>query len=475
MRNWMLIVLLNTVFGCGPSNTNAGERRILPPALGEMTTFANYYFLADADCQEQVSRVSLDQVTTHFYIDQSVQEMRSNVFLEVGDDKVFRGAIKEVNFDFHQRSRCRFGDGELECDDLAEVISQPRRLGFCQDEGDYPRYSYEGISLTTVAGLELAREFYLSIDGHKGFILPTRVLTLPMVERVVERGSLYQGSKPHSYVITDNLGYTPSFRGQPTFIVFPKGAHTKKNGLWPDVSLWESPMVLAHEYAHHVFNTHVGSRASSALVLPHSQDESVDELYRQSSKAAFGLQGSLISRVDTAVNEGFSDLFAHQALSELEGNIWQLDCFTDIRDPKVGVFPGEIKKELRTEYLDYLVKLKPFEPQSHNCHYPNFSNVHTIGAIIAFGIQSILNEFHHELSPSERASLLVSWLDRVSEQPRPAQDHLARMAYYLVPVLNLLHPGSESANGSLYCDMLSEVFPFLQEVGQASQSIGCDE
>jgi hypothetical protein len=433
--------------------------------------FADDYFVQDLTCQVDESG-GKDGVATLGSL--SVYQWQGSAtapipyaFSGSSKDTLTAGPIAGSDYDYRQTARCDSPSEGSGCGgDSTTVQRLPRSLRICGAGAGYARTSVEGIALASLASLSTADAFYRRIPERNESLKPASLLVLPIVERTYTDGSRRQ-------VTTDNLAYAPSFAGQPTFVVFPKGRRAESLGLWKGVNLWEVPWGLAHEYGHHVFRSHTAvSRIANATGaadegdgmtltpiiadLPAPDEE--DGVERDA--AGFALAERTVSSEDvwSSVNEGFADLFAFFALGGDADVTKGVDCFDVNRDVMARAFASGEPKSLSAEVLAQFYAPDTARPTS--CKVPNFQDVHAIGAIIAHGASRLVRDV--ATSPTQAAGLLLGWADRLGAviRQRAAAGATAKLTLdaLIEPLLKVVAKGDGTLTAT-QCETVRDVFP----------------
>ena len=364
--------------GCsGPIKPRESGEREVPLTTGVLldSAYASQYFVADTDCQ--IKR----------------------------DSAILIGKGINVSFyNFYQRTTCGTRDGDC---GVAEVVSDAQNLRICSKKSDYPRNSVEGVGRAAIGNLATALHFYETIPTASRTLSNAALLVLPRIETV------YEDSNDIT-VSVDNLAYSPSYRGSPTFVIYPKGAKSVREGRWLNVNFWEVPWAIAHEFGHHVFNTHsgiVGSTRGIFNFLP---------LFGEPLQAQSGAVRKITNEeLLIAVNEAFADLYAYYTLGGDPGVTDPLDCFQNTRDAGSSVFIDGTDKVMSAEVLATFTSNRAIAAPP-SCKTPSFQEVHTIGAIIAYGIEQVysavvMTSGQANSKEQLKAKLLLAWAKRVGQ------------------------------------------------------------
>ncbi|MBM4252615.1 MAG: hypothetical protein FJ146_11640 [Deltaproteobacteria bacterium] len=371
----LMIMQLQT--GC----SSGDERRPSDNGGDPLTTgvlsdsaYAAQYFVADSDCQAS------------------------------NEGPILAGkGIGVSYYNFYQRTTCQSQSGSDACDD-GEVVNSPEHLRICPATKSFPRNSVEGVGRTALANVGTASKFYDSIPTASTTLPHSALLVLPRIETV------YKDSSKVS-VTVDNLAYAPNFRGMPTFVIYPKGSRSVREGRWVNVNFWEVPWAIAHEFGHHVFNNHSGVSGSTQGIFKDLP------LYGSTLGIVAGEERQITNDdLLVAVNEGFADIFAYYTLGGDPGVTSSLDCFQKSRDTGSATFADGTEKILSQEVLSAFTASRTLSSPS-TCQSPSFQEVHAIGAIIAYGVdqvfQAALPATQSLNAEREKGRLLLVWAQKL--------------------------------------------------------------
>ena len=276
-------------------------------------------------------------------------------------------------------------------------------------------------------------------------------------------------NEDHSYVVSNNLAYVAAYKQAPTFVIYPTSpADSPKNDA-TKLNLWESSWGLAHEFGHHVLRTHTGKAEISENSLG---DNEAIEGGAEFFPAPIETRGTYIALAGSnrsvgprehwqAVNEGFADLFAFYSLNQQEKlarNIPCMDISRDVTSAKFASgFPKSIDDSVMADYTssDYI--------SVDHCRQPNFQTPHSIGAILAYGV-NLLFQASQEVSQdgSEKAGeLLLRWADelRILANHGASEISLSEMIRLAAVVAG--ESGNRLSSGQ--CDVIRRVFPVWQD------------
>ena len=378
---YLLLVLSLAVAQLSVSCSGDEERKPIdgggePLTTGVLTdsAYAAQYFVADSNCQEK------------------------------NGGPILTGKGIGVSFyNFYQRTTCQSQSDSDTCND-GEVVNSPEHLRICPSEKSFPRNSVEGVGRAALANIGTANRYYDSIPTSSSTLPNSGLLVLPRIETV------YKDSNKTS-VTVDNLAYAPDFRGMPTFVIYPKGAKSVREGRWVNVNFWEVPWAIAHEFGHHVFLNHSGVSGNTSGVFKDLP------LYRSGLGIVAGEERQITNDdLLVAVNEGFADMFAYYTLGGDPGVTSALDCFQNSRDTGSATFADGTEKILSVDVLSAFTANRTLSSPS-TCQSPSFQEVHTIGAIIAYGVdqvfQASLPTTQSLNTEREKGRMLLIWAQKI--------------------------------------------------------------
>ena len=311
-------------------------------------------------------------------------------------------------------------------------------LKICKDGFLYNRQSYEGVGLTTLYYLDRAFErFQEMIDDRDFEIEKVRLLILPIFKTVYNKYVDSETSSEGKLIeyITHNAGYFPKTEGanpSPILAIFPE-----TSCLLDKVSgyLWESSFVSAHEFSHHIEKSYFPMFLTKEIFAPQWQQHLEDDESFETDP--------ILSKISYAISESFGDLLGYYSDYASGESILAIDGFGYNRMVGFGSFKNNAPKYLNKDVVDIFLNQNSSSSTTNNslthmneikaeCNLPsedpNFSDSHTIGAIIAhaldssFKIISAWEENQKDNEPSfsksdikNRYILTVAWLKKVRE------------------------------------------------------------
>lgn len=436
------------LFGCGKRVDSDKERSVQQVTAD--TAFAESYLVDDLDCMNgdggEVTRAPV-----HMW--QGDQSRPINyTFTDTSARASLRGpSISETYFGLHQRAQCELDGSSVVCDGKAELLAEPKPLKICRPEGPYARASIEGVSLASYANLATAYDFYISLPERSATLLKSRLLVLPTIEKFYE-----QNGATKRTVSTDNLAYTPSFAGQPAFIIYPKGKQAADNGLWKGLNLWELPWAMAHEFGHHIFRTHTGvtslgdqeSTTMEVLPIQSFEDEQTSSLRSVSGTEYWG-----------ATNEAYADLFSFYTHGAEPGLVKGVDCFDKNRATESSAFGNGDQKRLDEEIMNIFTS-SVTATRTAGCKNPYYQDIHAIGAIIAYGVNRLFDTAvkadQGAASAPAKAALLIAWSERLGVIARGTAPANLNFEMILTEVLTVTIDAG--ATRAAACQVMTDVF-----------------
>lgn len=393
----LLISLVGYFSACHPKQRENRTRKVSPPIEAPVMPGAlqpgdeKAYHLYDPNCiTSGVGAAEIKESTVFKFVSSKVQkekfifnQTRSPVSLE-------SGAISATIFGHSEKADCKLVNGEIACADSIQATSMPQPLKICNPNADYDRNSFEGVALTALSAIEKAQAYYNSFPGHDPKLPRSQLIVLPVIEQRVkfQDGSGQEQTK--SIYMTDNMAFMPDLVGKPAFVVFPKGPYLKELGIWQGVNLWESDWVIAHEYGHHVFMHHTDAQKASLQTI-NVHNIPTHAPFRSVKKQNTSLNLAGKNPPFGAVNEAFADLFAYFSIQQDSAQIEGLDCFRKSRDVSSVQFESGALKKMDNEVLQIFGGLKnPIQSDNLGCGAPDYSELHSVGAIIAHALYSVI-------------------------------------------------------------------------------------
>lgn len=451
MRIFLLLKVVIVIAACGEKpKTHRDSATVLPVTTDD--AFADRYFVSDAACQTGIGAATIGKPQVHVWKDGAVQLLPFPVEGIGSIGSLNGGGIDTTIYSLTQRTTCTVDGGVTDCSSGAILVKKPQNLQVCTTSQSFARTSIEGVALSSLASLSLAREFYQSLEGRDQELQDVILIVLPTIETVVQ-DRLGEQDQSRRKVITDNLAYAPDFGGNPAFVVFPKGRKSVERGLWKNLNLWEMGWGMAHEFGHHVFRQHLGLDQSNLMqMMPiHSFDSDQDKnsVRIQKTAAANITETSL-----GAINEGFADLFGYYTYGGAAALTQGIDCFEKSRDVASPTFFNGEAKKLSRSVLEQFYGIVQADPGS--CTTPSYDDIHIIGAVVAHGIDRLLKASPEWTDRGRKTSLLLQWAAAMGLQLRmQASSDLGSL---LEEFVRLLSRSGQSLTVA-QCQVIREVFP----------------
>jgi hypothetical protein len=408
---WSVLVLV--LSGCIQKKK---DDDILPYRPGPSAAFS--YDLANPGCQSGAGVDKIENASVTSVVDgrPGANIMQAD---QIKGNPLASRNVSTTQYDIEMRFSC---EGQASCV-KGYMPRMPKNLKICDANPKYKRDNVEGIAITSLFHLQKVFDFYSSIDVAKT-LQPIKLLVLPIVVR-------NYGSK--QTIDADNLSYTVFNKSEPSVVVYPKS----KVGAtyWPDINLWESPWILAHEGSHHIFQTEKNglntTLAGNALDFPilswpkNGPDHEHDLLLA-------GERTIDEKMVESAVNEGFADLFGFYAIGEDVRVFKDFPCFETNRNVASDVLAGGIGKVLNQHALADFFSPSEIAPISIAgqlpCDAPDFQDVHVIGAVVAHGLDQVFSRNPTVERSSnkieEKARMAILWaraLGRIQSTQTPQE------------------------------------------------------
>ena len=356
---------------------------------------SNRYFLYDDACQARQSSTD-DSRPTQIYLtdfeqpldlDAAQQSLRTKLI-----DSAFYGQTYQRRCHFYSKQ----GQYCLDRDFLPVKWTKINRSGgmlrICDTEQQYPRESFERVALVTALHLQKAQRFFASSIGQD---LPGMSLLVMPFFRTVYTDK--EGELQQQLMYRNIIYYTAS----KSLAVLPDSDNFYGRGLW------ESAFIIAHEFAHHVqFATRPKWETNLAADKGMGGDKHHPRLPRNATKRSL-----------EAFLEGWADLFAFYAEGENPSDIISYPCFGYNRDIANPVFADRSFKVITS---DIVAGFYAGTSTSSSCVRPDFSDAHTIGAVLAHHLHRIvsfvLRSWSETPSPAVKYRYLHSWLSAVFAQ-----------------------------------------------------------
>jgi hypothetical protein len=283
------------------------------------------------------------------------------------------------------------------------VYSRPINIDLCPDTFEYEQNTIESAALNASYFINKAHQKFMS--ANPGTLIPPVTLKIaPRIRQTVtvdnERKTLY---------LTDNAFYQPAFK---TITFLPHSLEARMTGFY--MNFWEIPVVAAHEYGHHIFNTLMGSAATSeANHIDLCFDNRISKNFRPTPIKTREVSTTTVLQ---AFNEGFADLVAFYTLDKSQRDLTDIKCLQVSRDISHQTFFNGTPKVFSHEALKSFFSKKNDSPNK-TCSDVDYQDIHAMGAIFAHNADRLLSRFTE--SSEKKLQVLYDWLKLLKvEQPK---------------------------------------------------------
>jgi hypothetical protein len=315
-----------------------------------------------------------------------------------------------------------------------------------------------------MSSIEKAHAYYQTSSSHDAKLPASQLIVLPVIEQQVKFKDKTGNDRQESIFMTDNMAFMPDLAGDPAFIVFPKGPHVRELGIWKNINLWESEWVIAHEYGHHIFMHHTQALKNSLQSInvhnipthaPFRSVKNTNAVALVGKNAPFG-----------AVNEAFADLFGFFSVKQQSAAMNSLDCFRKSRDVSSAQFDTGGSKILTSEVLEIFGGVKPqIQSQQLGCGAPDYSEVHSVGALIAHAFYEVVkaSEYFNKISVHDQAyaNLIIEWPNALASKYGSKVILTPKFEPLLNPFLQIV---AQKQNGKLnkkQCEIVAAKLPAI--------------
>ncbi len=328
-------------------------------------------------------------------------------------------------------------------------MSSPSIISICPDTVKYEKGTPESAALNVT--------FYISKVNKKiSELLPSVVIPAisveiaPMIKKalsVVIKGEVVWSFEAFE---TDNAYYMPS-ENSITFL--PHSEEFRKSGM--SFSFWEVPMVAAHEYGHHIFQT-----LNPAPLQTPGLRSCFGKFHVLSEGAEAENEKRVVSNDDVlgALNEGFADLVSFYSLENNERGLKGVSCLQISRDVGSNLFADGKPKVFNSDALTSFFSEKT-EQAAESCEVTNFQGIHIIGAIFAHSADRILSLSTD--TKEQRLSIVLSWLQEMKNRSgvmntlKPDQFLLESFKLFIETTVAKTDAKLDPAE----CEMAREIYP----------------
>ena len=429
--------------------------------------------------------------------------------------------ITKTSYGLREHALCELSGSQIVCPDQFQVLEEAKPLKICHDHANFPRTSYETVALAGLYTLNTAYEFHNALPAHLNNLPLTELVVLPRVERSFSFNNANGSSETRVSLITDNLAYVPSYRSGPAFMIYPKSQKAEDSGLWKNLFLWEVPWALSHEFGHHVLRTYALG-GNSTLALAESANGTSDRLMDATppmfdwSRIGFRAAGSgslaspLMNMVSGfgiifgtpapptgrsvgpalywgAINEAFADLYARYTRNSEDGQLRGVDCFSGSRDVESAVFGDGTAKVYNDRVKGIFLSTQEVDG-SDSCSAPDFQGIHSIGAIVAHGVDAVFESTVQDIATKRnfgseaeksifKGNMLLLWAKKMGAQIRSNSQvtlgSFVQGAFIVVAEARTAQGFPARELGSSQCRALQAVLPALVPDVLANGGLHC--
>jgi hypothetical protein len=388
------------------------------------------YKLEDAGCFSENKSLKLGSYKINQFVDgkstlvdYQFQNASSNT---TADKSVVSDLILGTAWGYHSRTEqsCTLNsdNGVESCgkESEAKKISDARYLRLCRESGSYVPGSIEGVTLSTLANLEVAHKAYEILDEAKTlgkawlFMLPNYEEVFHLTNPEKKWDAI--GSK------TDNAGFANTDEDDNIYVIYPKSKEEQEKPEWAEVNLWEVPWVMAHEFSHHVFSSHYSyykqdrKRGDNGpLAKAHIWGFEKRPDFHTGGMNLVSTREVLWGDGIAAINEGFADLLGFYLLGQDKPLTAGVPCMDVSRSIHSATFGGGSDKILTTALLEeFDAKSAAKRPES--CEKLFIQDVHAMGAIFAHQLNVLFSTtFTEETTNKEKASVALRWINEMDK------------------------------------------------------------
>ena len=356
------------------------------------------------------------------------------------------------------------------------VEDQGKPVSICRAEGAYPAKSIENAALAGMSGL---------MQAYKAIKASNKEIKLPKVELLVHpffESRINTEQESLVTFMTDNAFWTNASRRGTGYSIALLPHSEQFKLVFDKAPLWAQSGVVSHEYGHHVFHHLAPNLFASPqkLSLSEQLNQNFETVLEKLSAKAFGKDNRTISskEVISSLNEGYADLVAHYA-HDSGNNPWGsvvIGSFQKARNTaSCDCDDGEVKSINKSVIKHFF---SPHQSRPHTYLSVDHQDVHSVGAIIAHGIDDLLSKQTKQngspLSSIEKMNWLINWgkkLNKDFEQKNvyTPRDLLQEFMYHGVQSIDQL----DAPFSKEQCKTVSRVFPVYIEHWDSKEDFSC--
>lgn len=334
-------------------------------------------------------------------------------------------------------------------------LSPASNVTVCPDDGKYSKGSAESVALNATYFIsKVNRKIQELLPEVK--INPISVEVTPMIKKklaVVEKGAVIWEYEAYD---TDNAYYQP---GADSITFLPHSEEFRQMGY--KMNFWEVPMVAAHEYGHHIFETLNPTPAETTGLRNCFGKMGMKANVTEGDGEGEKKREVGIEDVDGALNEGFADLVSFYSLDNQERGLKGVPCLEIARDVSSKAFADGTVKNFTAAALESFFSEKEDEGAS-GCSVPNFQDIHILGAVFANGVDRFLSNSVD--TKDQRLLIVLNWLQQMKVKQAgmktlAAKDYL-RESFKLF--IETAVAKTDNKMDPADCALVTEIYPGLE-------------
>ncbi len=258
----------------------------------------------------------------------------------------------------------------------------------------------------------------------------------------------------------NNAFYSPSAK---TVVFLPQGFAPGQSTIpFGGTPLWKFPMVMMHEYGHHIFST------VSSKIYSDDYDHELCFDNRNINDISSQTKGDKreIDKHDAlgALNEGFADIFAFYAQKD-KSQLVNMGCMTESRDVKFDTFLSGDKKEISERVLADFISSTDID---YGLCYKetNYQDIHIIGAVYARAWYELLDEpgergNQRELKDQDKLIIISNWAKKIGRSYY-IDNTGSTVKEFLKISAELMTKAASKINKDKSCRVLEKYFPAFE-------------